>query len=127
MQQAFRGSAYRRALGVLGTLFLSSAPAMVLANSPQSPAEDFAALDLNRDGALEWKEYRSRVSEIFYFADANSDGRIQGDEVAALGEGVAVREGGISHAEFLDEHRKIFQRLDRNADGKLSLTEATGS
>ena len=125
MQQTFRNASRHWALAPMGALLLGLA-AMAAQASPASPADDFATLDLDRDGALDWKEYRSRVSEIFYFADTNSDGRIQGEEAAALGDGVAVREGGISHAEFLDEHRKIFNQLDRNADGKLSLAEATG-
>lgn len=109
-------------LGALWALALHTGAAVA---SPRTPAEDFALLDLDRDGTLDWKEYRNRVSEIFFFADADSDGRVQGEEAAALGEGVAVREGGISHADFLDEQRAIFQRLDRDGDGRLSLAEAT--
>lgn len=123
MQQSQK---HRLGLALLAGIAFGLIAAPVLAEAPKSPAEDFAALDLNQDGSLDWKEYRSRVSEIFFFADTNSDGRIDGDEAAALGSGVAVREGGISHADFLDEHRKSFDRLDRNRDGRLSLAEATG-
>ena len=110
-----------------GTVLAVALAAATATAAPRTPAEDFALLDLDRDGALDWKESRSRVSEIFFFADADSDGRVQGDEAAALGEGVAVREGGISHADFLEEHRAIFRRLDGNGDGRLSLAEATGN
>lgn len=109
---------------ILLTLFGVSA---AVAAAPKSPADDFAQLDLDRNGSLDWKEYRNRVSEIFFFADANSDGRVDAEEAGTLGEGVAIPAEGLSHAQFLDAHRKAFDDLDRDDDGRLTLAEATGS
>jgi hypothetical protein len=108
-------------------LTLLGASATVSAATTKSPAEDFAALDLDRNGRLDWKEYRSRISEIFFFADANTDGRIDADEAGTLGEGVAIPADGLTHSQFLDVHRKAFEDLDRDGDGQLTLAEATGS
>jgi len=110
---------------VIGTALLVGA-SLAPAQSPRSPAEDFAVLDLDRNGQLDWKEYRNRVSEIFYFADADTDGRIDADEAGTLGEGVAIPAEGLRHAQFLDAHRKAFGDLDRDDDGRLTLAEATG-
>lgn len=108
----------------LMALFLPAASAM--ADTPRSPADDFATLDLNQDARLDWKEYRNRVSEIFFFADANSDGRVDADESAALGPDVAIPAEGLTHARFLEAHREAYGQLDRDGDGLLSLAEATG-
>lgn len=100
------------------------------AAAPKTPAADFAALDLDKSAALDWNEYRNRVSEIFFFADANSDGRVDASEAEALGTPIqaadADADGAISHAEWLDVHRKQFAKLDRDGDARLSLSEATG-
>lgn len=108
-------------------LALLGACATASAAAPKSPAEDFTALDLDRNGSLDWKEYRNRVSEIFFFADADSDGRVDAGEAGTLGEGVAIPADGLTHAQFLDTHRKAFDDLDRDNDGRLTLAEATGS
>ena len=110
---------------LMGLALLSTAVAAHAAG-PKTPAEDFATLDLDKNGTLDWKEYRSRVSEIFFFADADNDGRLDAEEAATLGEGMAIRDGGLSHDAFLEAHRKAFDDLDRDDDGRLTLAEATG-
>jgi len=83
--------------------------------------EKIASLDADRDGAVSRDEAKSHpwLAGQFDSIDANKDGRLDKDELAAQRE--------THHADMRARGDERWKAADTDADGKLSLAEATAS
>lgn len=113
---------------------LSSMALLVLAGQALSAGglagfeRDFDRIDRNGDGRISWPEFESRVVEMFYFADLDSDGYLSPQEAPP---GVARQweridrdgDGRLGLAEFVRYHREMFRAADLDGDGHLSRAE----
>ncbi len=86
----------------------------------------FNALDVDGNGYLDRKETAMSIRfqrELFDALDADSDGKIFGEEVEKY---VAVRgepKATTAHVNVYDTGRGFFEALDTNGDGRLSMRE----
>jgi Ca2+-binding EF-hand superfamily protein len=76
----------------------------------------FERLDANKDGKVTKAEYDAARAAEFKAADKNGDGSVGKEEFAAYGD---QRRG-----DFVD---RMFARLDKNGDGKLTADELKGA
>jgi len=101
---------------LIGTLAVSivlgGAVQGLAASGGHGPRHSFETLDTNKDGQVSKAEFDAHRAERFARADTNSDGLLSRDEILARGQGRAER--------FADQ---MFQRLDENRDGAISLAE----
>ena len=101
---------------LIGTLAVSivvgGAAQGFAASEPHGPKHSFEALDADGDGEVSRAEFDSHRADRFAKADTNGDGLLSRDEVVARGQDRAER--------FAD---RMFQRLDENRDGAISLAE----
>lgn len=101
---------------------------------PAGPAaadagEDFAITDRNSDGFVDKGEFHDRMVELFFFMDADRDGRLVPAELPAVPKEVfagADRDGDgvLSLTEFTEARAHDFARADADGDGLLSRAEA---
>ena len=97
------------------------------------------SLDQNRDGAVTPEEYAKGQQLKFMERDANKDGVLDAQEIAAVKAGRgrggdkaerlmtrfdANKDGRVTREEFEQGQRATFAKRDKNADGKLSADEA---
>jgi hypothetical protein len=109
-------------------------------NGPRKPWIQVhgAELDANGDGTITLEEFLDEAKRTFVGYDLNRDGRLLRDEYAgrnnvrsAMGGFVkehadkldADGDGVIAEAEFLREVRRMFEKMDRNRDSKLTPDE----
>lgn len=90
--------------------------------------EDFAITDRNSDGFIDRGEFHQRMVELFFFADADRDGRLVPAELPGVPAAVfrgADRDGNgsLSLAEFTQARAVDFGQVDRDGDGLLSRAE----
>jgi len=90
--------------------------------------EDFAITDRNSDGFIDRGEFHQRMVELFFFADADRDGRLVPAELPVVPAAVfrgADRDGNgsLSLAEFTQARAVDFGQVDRDGDGRLSRAE----
>lgn len=87
----------------------------------------FTRLDLNADGVVTWNEAYDLRSRQFAAMDLDRDGAVTGDEYRGRAMPFAAfdqnGDGVIHLAEYLQQHRMMFQRFDMNGDGALNLPE----
>ena len=91
--------------------------------------------DSNNDGAISRDEFLARPLAMFARLDANNDGSISAEERSHRGrraEGLSQgerrradsnRDHQISTAEFISSGAYLFERLDSNADGRVTPEE----
>ncbi|WP_425618701.1 EF-hand domain-containing protein [Anatilimnocola sp. NA78] len=124
---------------ILFGMFTAAAATIVSSAGAQEPAELFNKLDANQDGVVAVDEVpedkRPLFERLLRMGDANDDKKLSKDELvaalkksqpmaeAAPGEGRpgAGRPGGAGGA---FSAKAIFERFDKNSDGKLSKDEA---
>lgn len=123
--------AYLRAIAMLfSAAMLSAAPAQ--AQAPAAPYDAqtaFRQTDTNRDGAIDHGEYETRMSEVFFHADVNKDGKLTVEESAVTlvetnpASGDSNHDGTLSMHEFSRERHQDFEQADTNDDGLLQPGE----
>ena len=90
--------------------------------------EDFAITDRNSDGFIDRGEFHQRMVELFFFADADRDGRLLPAELPGVPADAfrgADRDGNgvLDLAEFTQARAVDFGQADSNGDGLLSRIE----
>lgn len=120
--------------GLLALFALLAGPISVLAADPGDPAEAFRQTDRNRDGYVDRGEFQQRAVELFFFADADRDGRATAADLDRVtldpgGSAAADRDGDgwISLPEFLELRLARFRGADADGDGRLSRAEVEAS
>lgn len=112
----------------------STAAVLLLAGAVGAPPAladaqaDFTITDRNSDGFIDKGEFHQRMVELFFFADADRDGRLLPVELPGVPAGVfrgADRDGdgSLSLAEFTEARAADFGQVDRDGDGLLSRAE----
>jgi len=111
------------------SMLLASGAVIVVATAPMvAVAHDrswkmdmsFEMLDTNADGSISKDEIESFRQQRFADADANGDGGIDAEELAAAMMRWREVKGKDSEA---DKTARIIERLDDDGDGKLSFDE----
>jgi Ca2+-binding EF-hand superfamily protein len=70
--------------------------------------EVMATADKNHDGRIDLEEFNQRLTEVFFFADTDKDGKLSWEEL---------------HAVVVDADPQRFKAADSDGDGKLALYE----
>ena len=96
----------------------------------------FAAMDTNKDGALDKSEANGRLAKAFDEIDSNKDGKVTKDEMKAgwqakradrqakqLARIDTDKDGKVSWAESEAQAKARFDKADANHDGFLDTTE----
>lgn len=89
-------------------------------------AQRLMSLDRNGDGVLSADEMPERMQPLFQRADANHDGKVTKDEIAALSaaqSGPQGRPAGRGRAEGMARMDPILNAIDIDHDGVLSAAE----
>ena len=108
------------------------------AQGPTPPAYDpraaFAETDTNHDGAIDHQEFVERMTEVFYRADVNKDGKLTATEVTAtlvqtsnLSNADSDKDGSLTLHEFLRARMKDYDQTDTNGDGLLEIDEVVSA
>lgn len=132
----------------MGAFVLSTRVAIVLllvgvaagarAQSPTPPSYDpraaFAETDTNHDGAVDHEEFIERMTEVFYRADLNKDGKLTSTEVTAtlvqtenLSSADSDKSGTLTLHEFMRARMKDYEQADTNGDGLLEIDEVVSA
>jgi Ca2+-binding EF-hand superfamily protein len=114
---------------LLGALSAVAAPA--LCAEPMNAAATMILVDRNRDGRIDREEYHQRMTEVFYFADLDKDGKVTHAELTTVtvvdpeAFKNADRDGDGKHSvyEFLYIVHRDFDVADKNQDGVLDMQE----
>ena len=106
---------------------LCAAALLAVAGFADTLAEIVAFADTNHDGEVDRAEFQRRQKDVFFFSDADKNGRLSASELGT-GEAAEVleladrnRDGELELDEFLDLRARAFSRADTNKDGALSL------
>lgn len=94
-------------------------------------AEVMATSDKNKDGRIDREEYHQRMTEVFFFIDADKDGNLTMTEIEAAGKVdperfMAVDRNGdqtLSLREYLNGLNNDFDAADSDKDGTLDMEE----
>lgn len=70
--------------------------------------EVMATADKNHDGRIDLQEFNQRLTEVFFFADTDKDGKLSWEEL---------------HAVVVDADPQRFKAADSDGDGKLAMYE----
>jgi Ca2+-binding EF-hand superfamily protein len=93
------------------------------------------AADTNHDGYVDRVEYLRRMTEAFFFVDANKDGFLTNREIQQTIAGADPQriasadtnvDGKLSMYEFQTAIAQSFDEADSNGDGLLSMEEIRG-
>lgn len=98
------------------------------------PRAAFAETDTNHDGAIDHQEFIERMTEVFYRADADKDGKLTAVEVTAtlvetsnLSKADSNKDGSLTLHEFMRARMKDYQQVDTNGDGLLEIDEVVSA
>jgi Ca2+-binding EF-hand superfamily protein len=94
-------------------------------------AEVMATSDKNKDGRIDREEYHQRMTEVFFFIDADKDGNLTMTEIEAAGKVdpehfmASDRDGdqSLSLREYLNALNNDFDAADKDKDGTLDMEE----
>jgi Ca2+-binding EF-hand superfamily protein len=91
--------------------------------------QQFQAADDERKGFLVRKQVEESpyLNSIFVLADRDGDGKLTSRELTAFLELHAQGAGGFTTLSLLDQSLALFELLDANRDGRLSLRELHGA
>jgi Ca2+-binding EF-hand superfamily protein len=92
---------------IIALCMISAVPAFAAGVPKLDPAATMGLADRNGDRKIDREEYHQRMTEVFYFADADKDGNLTIVELAA--------------AQPVDP--QAFQNADKDGNGKLTLGE----
>ena len=105
-----------------------SAPVLL---ADESSSAYFARTDTNSDGAISSEEYRHRMVEVFYAADADRNGVLQAEELSVSSADFASADSNgnqkIELREFLNRRMRDFRVADQDGDGLLSEAEVAAA
>ena len=87
-----------------------------------TPEQFIKRFDKNGDGVLTKDELPPRLAQAFDRIDANKDGKLDRQEVAALLR--VLRQRGAGGAQAEQAVKRILDRFDTDKDGKISRAEA---
>ena len=79
-----------------------------VAGEQMTREEVMATADKNHDGRIDREEYDQRMTEVFFFADTDKDGKLSWEELQAV---------------VVDAEPQRFKAADTDGDGKLALYE----
>ena len=116
-------------LTIVCILMITGAPAI---GADRLDANATMALsDKNRDGRIDREEFHQRMTEIFFFADVDKDGRLTFAELTvvekvdpeALKRADRDSDGNLSLYEFTYVLHRDFDAADKNQDGVIDIEE----
>ncbi len=99
------------------------------------PRAAFAETDQNHDGAIDHEEFIERMTEVFYRADVDKDGKLTPVEVTAtlvetsnLSSATdSNQDGTLTLHEFMRARMKDYEDVDTNGDGLLEIDEVVSA
>lgn len=114
---------------LIGALAVGASPA--LCADTMNAAATMTLVDRNRDGRIDREEYHQRMTEVFYFADLDKDGKVTHAELTTVtvvdpeAFRKADRDGDGKHSvyEFLYIVHRDFDAADKNQDGVIDMQE----
>jgi Ca2+-binding EF-hand superfamily protein len=127
------------AMSVAGSVAKAQAPPA----KPSAAANEMKSMDTNGDGKLSAEEHAAGAQRMFDTMDANNDGKVTAAEMDAARERVtgtkavpgamssadkikvidADGDGALTAAEHATGSKKMFERMDTNKDGFVTLEE----
>ena len=90
MRKIVFAAAVAAALAAAGAVTAQPAPGQ----GPPDPAAVIARMDTNKDGAIQKDEAKGRLADAFDMIDANHDGKITAEELAAAFAAMRQQQGG---------------------------------
>jgi Ca2+-binding EF-hand superfamily protein len=87
----------------------------------------FKNADANKDGAISAQEANGILQQVHAVADRNSDGRMTEAELRTYLELTNAAEEARAVATVSDQGIALYERLDGNRDGRLSIRELRGA
>ncbi len=120
-------------LGFMAIIFLIAADtAWSKTEQSMNSKEIMDIMDLDGDGKIDLKEYRNRITDVYFFLDADKDGKLTVVEIQrsmpdldpALVDNADVNgDTIITIYEFRYVLYKDFDVMDKNKDGSLDQQE----
>src|SRR5688572_13769925 len=117
----------RRALPALAATGLTLIAGAAAAQTAPQAGRGRATLDANGDGVIDQEELRAARRTAFALGDADRDGYLTRDEQTAVVGDVEARTRGVGlirrFGGAAETAQERFERLDANADGRISEEE----
>jgi Ca2+-binding EF-hand superfamily protein len=121
----------KTALWLIILAAMVSTPVVAADVDRMDAAATVALSDKNGDGRLDREEYHQRMTEVFFFIDANKDGSLTIDELKVVGDVDPVRfraidrdgNQSLSLHEYLYGLHNDFDEADGDKDGTLDVDE----
>jgi Ca2+-binding EF-hand superfamily protein len=88
----------------------------------------FARADSDRSGSIDFEEFRGHMSDVFFHADVNHNGSLEGNELSILNQARLSgtdtnNDGALNLREFLNSTASDFRSSDRNRNNLLERNE----